>query len=180
VYSVGLGHDISFDLALAKTTPCEIFGFDPTPKTRAWLATQSLPECFHYIPIGLANQDGLVNFAMPSDPTFDDFSIVRSNKGPFVSCEVRRLASLAKQLGHDRIDLLKMDIEGAEYQVIDDICQGTLLPSQLLVEFHHRIDGAHIRDTLSAIAKLRKVGYLLFDVSSSGRELSFISVNRLS
>jgi FkbM family methyltransferase len=174
VYSVGLGHDISFDLALAKAIPCEIFGFDPTPKTRQWIATQPLPGNFHYVPLGLADQDGLVNFAMPSDPSFDDFSIARPIKGAFVACEVRRLTSLAKQLGHDKIDLLKMDIEGAEYRVIDDICSGTLLPSQMLVEFHHRLDGAHIRDTLQAIAKLRKTGYLLFDVSASGRELSFV------
>jgi FkbM family methyltransferase len=174
VYSVGLGHDISFDVALAKITRCEIFGFDPTPKTQSWLATQSPPECFHYIPLGLADRDGVADFSMPSDPTFDDFSLVRRNSGPFIACEVRRLGSLAKQLGHSKIDLLKMDIEGAEYQVIDDICEGTLLPLQMLVEFHHRIDGAHVRDTIQAIDKLRKVGYRIFNVSSSGRELSFI------
>lgn len=174
IYSVGLGHDISFDLAIAETTACEIFGFDPTPKTKAWLDQQSLPTCFHYVPIGLADQDGVLNFGMPSDPSFDDFTLVRGHTGETVSCEVGRLTTLASRLGHDKIDLLKMDIEGAEYRVIDDICGGSLLPTQLLIEFHHRIDGAQISDTMLSIARLRQVGYLLFSVSASGRELSFV------
>ena len=179
IYSVGLGHDISFDLALAAEITCEIFGFDPTPKTRAWLTTHPLPACFHYVPVGLADRDGLLEFGLPSDPSFDDFSLVRKDKAEFVLCEVQRLSSLAAKLRHTRIDLLKMDIEGAEYQVIDDLCSGSLLPAQLLIEFHHRINDAHIRDTLRSIAKLRDAGYLLFAISPSGRELSFVHVDAL-
>jgi hypothetical protein len=44
-----------------------------------------------------------------------------------------------QQLGDTAIDLLKMDIEGAEYAVIRDIVTMKLLPRVLLVEF----DEAH-------------------------------------
>ncbi|GIS18490.1 MAG: hypothetical protein CM15mP120_04060 [Pseudomonadota bacterium] len=42
-----------------------------------------------------------------------------------------------RDLGHDHLDVLKMDIEGAEYAVLDDMLQSNILPDQLLVEFHH-------------------------------------------
>lgn len=67
-------------------------------------------------------------------------------------------STLAGNLSHGTIDLLKMDIEGAEYRVIDDICRGSLLPAQLLIEFHHRIDGAQIENTMRSIACLRQIG----------------------
>lgn len=44
-----------------------------------------------------------------------------------------------QQLGDTSIDLLKMDIEGAEYAVIRDIVATKLLPRLLLLEF----DEAH-------------------------------------
>ena len=37
-----------------------------------------------------------------------------------------------------RIDILKMDIEGAEYDVIDDIINSPVPIAQVLIEFHHR------------------------------------------
>jgi hypothetical protein len=40
-----------------------------------------------------------------------------------------------RQEGDTSIDLLKMDIEGAEYAVINDIVVSELLPRLLLVEF---------------------------------------------
>ena len=180
VYSVGLGHDISFDLSLAEATKCRIFGFDPTPKARKWIEQQQLPPSFQYIPVGLAERDGFLDFGVPSQPSFDDFTLVRGHTGQTVTCEVAKLSTLAHRLGHTKIDLLKMDIEGAEYRVIDDICDGSLLPGQLLIEFHHRIDGAQISDTRRSIARLRGVGYQLFNVSPSGRELSFVRKCELS
>ena len=44
---------------------------------------------------------------------------------------------MMRDLGHDHLDVLKMDIEGAEYAVLDDMLQSDILPDQLLVEFHH-------------------------------------------
>jgi hypothetical protein len=44
-----------------------------------------------------------------------------------------------QQMGDASIDMLKMDIEGAEYAIIKDIVEMKLLPRLLLVEF----DEAH-------------------------------------
>lgn len=79
-----------------------------------------------------------------------------------------------KDLGHSRIDILKMDVEGAEYDVIDEINNSDIRPKQFLVEFHHRFPGIGIKRSKEAIDKIRNMGYLLFSVSSTGEEFCFI------
>jgi hypothetical protein len=57
--------------------------------------------------------------------------------------------------------LLKIDIEGFEYEVIDDILRKSIDIRQICVEFHHFIKGINIWNTLKAIASLRAAGYIM-------------------
>jgi len=66
-----------------------------------------------------------------------------------------------RELGHEYIDILKMDIEGAEYDVIKDIHHLNIRPQQILVEFHHRFPGVGIKRTKEAIEELYSMGYQL-------------------
>ena len=52
-----------------------------------------------------------------------------------VQVEVKTLETIMTQLGHKHIDVLKMDIEGAEYDVIENILSAQLLITQILIEF---------------------------------------------
>ena len=78
------------------------------------------------------------------------------------------------KLGHDRLDLLKMDIEGAEYEVLDAFLAAPKQMDQLLVEFHHRFPGLRKAKTADIIGRHHAIGYHIFAVSSSGREISFL------
>jgi len=81
------------------------------------------------------------------------------------------------ELGHDHIDLLKMDIEGAEYTVIENLVRERVDIRQLLVEFHHHyrhIDGMSAERTKEAVQKLNRAGFKIFHLSPSGEEYSFI------
>jgi hypothetical protein len=42
---------------------------------------------------------------------------------------------------------MKMDIEGAEYEVLDGLLSSPIKPTQLLVEFHHRFPGIGLEKT---------------------------------
>ena len=184
VYSFGLGEDISFDLALMERTGCQVFGFDPTPRSIAWVRAQQLPPGFQLQELGVAGYDGKASFAPPRDPTHVSHSMVApagsgnasgnasGDASGKVEFEVRRLPTLMKELGHDRLDLLKMDVEGAEYEVIDDLLAQGLRPRQLLVEFHHGAHGIRLAKTESSLKKLRQAGYAIFDVQPSGHEFS--------
>ena len=84
------------------------------------------------------------------------------------------LSSVAKKLGHSHIDLLKMDIEGAEYEVLEGLLASPTMPDQLLVKFHHRFRGIGLDKTAKVIRRLRNAGYRIFAVSVTGREVSFL------
>ncbi len=79
-----------------------------------------------------------------------------------------------RMLGHTRIDVLKMDIEGAEDGAIADLLRSGPLPNQVLVEFHHRWAEVGLERTKRAVAALRSRGYRLFAVSASGTEYGFV------
>jgi len=175
VYSAGVGRDISFDLALIEAFECYIHAFDPTPRSVAWIASQALPERFFFHPYGLSNQDGMCAFFAPDDPGHVSYTAIhdRNDKQP-VLLPVQRWATVTKLLGHTHIDILKMDIEGSEYAVIDDLPDAETLPQQILVEFHHQRSGLGLEKTKKAIATLNSLGYKIFHISDTGREYSFV------
>lgn len=179
IYSFGVGGDISFDLQLMKRFHLHVHAFDPSPESVAWIEKQDLPDEFHFYPYGLAAKDGEISFAEPSDPgihsLFSTHSEGKAGEGLVQHVlPVHRLATIVKKLGHQKIDILKMDIEGAEYEVIEDIITLPLPVSQVLIEFHHRFTHIGLKKSREAIAKLNRAGYKIFKVSASGEEFSFI------
>ena len=175
VYSFGVGNDISFDSELINKYGVKVYAFDPTPKSADWLKTQQLPANFYFYQKGLASYDGKAEFALPDNPEHVSATILTKNsKQGYFQADVNTLQTLMKELGHTKIDILKMDIEGAEYDVIENILASNISIAQLLIEFHHRFENVGTIKTKNVIRQLRKAGYMIFDVSASGEEISFI------
>jgi FkbM family methyltransferase len=170
VYSFGVGEDISFDLGLIEKFDVVVYAFDPTPKSVAWINVQHLPANFKFQAIGLADFDGNALFIPPDNPQFVSYKMVMVNKGPESegsdSLPVNRMVTIMGELGHTHIDILKMDIEGSEYAVIDDIKGSNIRPRIILLEFHHRWPEFGVYKTKQAINTLREMGYQLFNVSA--------------
>ncbi|MBN1257229.1 MAG: FkbM family methyltransferase [Planctomycetes bacterium] len=180
IYSFGIGEDISFDRELLEACGGQIHGFDPTPKAIAWLKQQTLPQNYFSHFYGLAEFDGEAVFMPPAEAEYTSYAMTfpaQVNQGKaateVVTAPVKRLVTIMKVLGHTRIDLLKMDIEGAEYAVINDILRSDLRPRQWLIEFHHR-GRTNLYQTWLAVRSLRRCGWQLFHVSDTGYEFSFI------
>jgi FkbM family methyltransferase len=117
----------------------EIHGFDPTPESADWIRQQTLPPSFQHHPVAIGGYDGEMIFELPQavgqcaraiDPNSPP-----AGKTTAVPC--KKLSSIAAVLGHKRIALLKMDIEGSENGDIEDLLNKTLKVDQILVEFHH-------------------------------------------
>ena len=175
LYSFGVGRDISFERAMIDRYGLTVHAFDPTPLALGWAKSQQLPERFYLHELGLAAYDGSAWFQPPTKLKFESFSMVRrSGLGAVIEAPVRRLQTLAEMLGHIRVDVLKMDIEGAEYEVLRDILAGRIGIGQILVEFHHRWKEVGPAQTRQAIASLEAAGYLVAAVSSGGTEYTFV------
>ena len=176
VYSVGVGSNIDFDLALIEELKLAVYAFDPTPRSIEWIKKQSLSKSFKFIPVGLGSNDGEMEFFPPRKESSTHFSPVDryDNLGvETIKAPVKTLKSLAQEFGHQTIDLLKMDIEGAEYDVIDNLEEQEVEINQILIEFHHMYKGISLDDTKNAIDKLRKLGFELFHISQRTYEFSF-------
>lgn len=173
VYSFGLGRDVSFEESLINDIGCEIHAFDPTPLSKEYVHALDQNPKLHVHAFGLSSIDGEKGFGAPLEGDCS-FSTRRIAGDGSVRLPVRRLVTLMRELGHYRIDLLKMDIEGEEYEVVDDMLGQGIVPGQLLVEFHHAWNIADLNDTKAAVKKLRAMGYKIFDISAAGREFSFI------
>jgi FkbM family methyltransferase len=174
VYSFGIGEDISFDLALIKRFGCTVHAFDPTPRSLEWCRKQSLPPQFVLHDFGLADRDGTITFFAPENPTHVSHSTVHPGGGASVTVPVRSLSTIMKDLGHSRLDILKMDIEGSEYAVLEQFTKDRPDVAQLLVEFHHRFPEVGPAKTEASLDALGRAGYKLFCISDSLEEYSFI------
>jgi hypothetical protein len=119
-----------------------------------------LPPEFHFHPEGIARHDGEEAFYLPPREDWVSHSIIpaRQYANQTVRLPVLRLSTAMKRLGHSQIDILKMDIEGAEYAVIEDIVSSEIPINQLLVEFHHRLSSLGTKKTGQALALLDQYG----------------------
>ncbi len=174
VYSFGLGEDISFDLSIINKYNCTVFGFDPTPKVVNWLSKQNLPEKLVYIPLALAATDGELTFYSPTNENNVSHTIIKHKTSKEILVQSKCLKSILKDLGHTNIDLLKMDIEGFEYGVIENMVSENIYPKQLLVEFHHFFPEIGNIKTEKMIKFLEKNNYKLYSIADSFCEYSFV------
>lgn len=174
VYSGGVGKDITFEFALANDYGCRIYLFDPSPTGKNTIAALSMPTNIHYSPVGLAGKDSTVSFGEPVNPLEGSY---RLGGEQTVEFECRSISSLMKENGHDQIELLKIDIEGFEYEVIEDIISNRLSIRQIAVEFHDFYKDINRSSTRKAIRLLKENGYQL--IHKRGHDYTFTKFDRL-
>ncbi|XP_077984798.1 uncharacterized protein LOC144439386 [Glandiceps talaboti] len=119
VYSIGIGEDWSFDEAMAGYG-CDVFSFDPSIHQPSHKHSEKV--WFHSFGLMDRNTDKYYGRGM------DAFTSEQ--------WKVRTLEGLMGEMDHQhyKIDILKMDIEGAEWQVLSQLlAKGTLQYVKLLV-----------------------------------------------
>lgn len=168
IYSAGVGRDISFEKALADKTGAQILLLDPTPPAAT---TMSMKENYHpnfvFLQMGLAGSNTSQLFSCIENIQGGSFSSLSSKQNDdSVLLPCVRLSTLMEQQGHSYLDLLKMDIEGSEYDVLLDIHESNIQIGQICVEFHHWLRaGSKRRQTISSIFRLLNKGYVLAHVN---------------
>jgi FkbM family methyltransferase len=161
VLAGGAGRDISFELELAGRLGCRVALFDPSPTGREMMANlPQLPDTLRFFPLGLAGRSSRVSFALPSDPNEGSFRVAtpaQSVSGIEFECLGPRDSMLRAAM--DSLELLKLDIEGFEYDFIDAMLRANIRPAQIAVEFHHFMPGISMMKTLAVTRQLLRAGY---------------------
>ena len=121
IYSLGSDGNFAFEEAVSKKTLCEIHTFDCT------VSKDRLPAI------------------LPARVTYHSICLGSDEE---VTSQYRSLGSLMREFGHKRVDLLKMDIEGFEYRVVEAMYGSFLkeggknLPLQIAFEQHFLTSGS--------------------------------------
>ena len=133
---------MSFSQALHDKFDVNIYAFDPTPKSKKYVESHPLyaSNRFHFEYIGLSDVDEYVKFYLPENESYvsgSAFSHKGSAKVP-IEVSMKCLDTISKELGHDHIDILKMDIEGSEFKVVDGLNKVNIPIGQICLEVHNR------------------------------------------
>jgi len=189
-YCIGAGEDISFDIELQTMYDCEVVIFDPTPyginhfeelkrhvaagqpfRTKAehhpytYRIDAEQMARIKFVPIGVWDRKTTLTLHDPQREDYPSYSaLLFSESAKTMQAPVDRLASLMADLGHGAVDLVKIEIEGAEYKVIETIIEDRLDIKAILVEFdevYNPKDKAYHFRIKQACSALRKAGYVL-------------------
>jgi FkbM family methyltransferase len=172
-YCVGCGEDISFDLSVIDCFGCDVYGFDPTPRSIAYVQkiAGENPK-YHFYDVGLWDKEDTLKFFVPKNPSHVSHSLVNLQKTEeYLSINVQRLSHIMKDLGHENIDLLKIDIEGAEYKVIESVIEDDIDVKIICVEYDERLnplDNKYKERIRNSINSLIEAGYSLVCAQGNG------------
>jgi hypothetical protein len=166
VYSMGGNNQWEFELDILAKTPCQVHTFDCTGNIARFQKPQHPRLTFHHICLGSEH--------VP-------YNEGQQCKGGICG-DILTLYQIQTMLGHKRIDLFKMDIEGYEWPIFEswpelgDTNQAAdmVLPMQILVELHYqtqmpalwlpgqkrsRVDFKFAKDMVKLQEHLLKAGY---------------------
>lgn len=188
-YGVGAGEDISFEIGLINQYGCEVHCFDPTPRAQRHVehlrrntfnglptsindsvhsrydVDQGCLSRLHFHAFGLWSQDRIMRFYAPENPAHVSHSIVNLQRtADYFEADCRTLETVMTTLGHTKLSLLKLDVEGAEYEILASILNGAIRPAVLCVEFdegYHPMDDEYLSRILNMVRRVKAQGYRL-------------------
>lgn len=179
VLSAGIGEDISFDLELIRLKQCRIIGIDPTKKAKRFIE-RNPNEQFSFLLKALYSQNNKkIKVYKNTNPSYVSESITDSHdmvsNSEFHEVETISISDLLNI--YTDVSVLKMDIEGAEYAVINSLTKLDI--PQICVEFHHFCTDFTPYDTTRCIMHLNDMDYVVvYGKSLQGALKDVTLVNR--
>merc|ERR1719197_244129 len=155
MYSFGSSGDSCFESDFSRLLPnCEVHIFDPT--------SEEVNGNWTYHKYGLGGENH-------RETTF--WNQRTQCKTSCENCQMKTLKEIMRLLGHTHVDVMKVDIDGAEWRSFDSMFQdfGSTLPiSQILLEATGldipRIPPTDLRPDVSLLHALRERGFRVFSM----------------
>jgi len=175
IISAGVGEDISFDLGLIERRACKVIGIDPTIKSHNYIESMSLPGDFVLIKKALGTTSGsIIKFFKNKNPHHVSESILSThnsvNNFDYYLAETIDMQSLFDT--YKNISVIKMDIEGSEYEVLKSLNTIPDSVRQICVEFHHFCTDKTTEDTREIIDILGNHGFVNYTEKPSSKPLA--------
>lgn len=172
IVDAGCSYEADLSRHMMHTYGARAFGVDPTRKHEAPLRTleQESGGRFTLIQAAIAAQDGTLTFneslTNESGSIFNDHYNMRNFESRSYEVEALSLPGLMQRLGVPQVDLLKLDLEGAEYDLLNAVSAADLAPfRQIFVEFHHNaVPHLTPADTQARVHKLESLGLRSFSL----------------
>ena len=145
IYCVGAHTDIAHDIDLAKLTGGDVNIFDPDPIARDYFnnvtADLSCKNQLHFHEYAINIEDKSCTFYKASKP--GEFgSLIKtgwSKSTPLLDetlqIESYTLKTVMKMLDHNSIDILKLDAEGLECDILENILECKIHPTIITIDF---------------------------------------------
>uniref|UniRef100_A0A0G4GH26 Methyltransferase domain-containing protein n=1 Tax=Chromera velia CCMP2878 TaxID=1169474 RepID=A0A0G4GH26_9ALVE len=162
VYSFGVASDISFEQEIHERTQCLIRTFDIEIPNKNVVEEMSKMPRLDFVLGGLAVHDRI---HMSHADCMEARGGVCNDQEKFQESNFLSLPSIMKFYGDEHLSILKIDIEGAEWDVLESLLavEGQELPfSQLLVEFHRETHLVDERKAVKVFEGLEKRGFRIF------------------
>lgn len=154
VFDVG-GYRGDFAALIHERYGCRVFVFEPHPAFhRACVDRFAAVEAIQPLNYGLSDIEG--SFGLTD--SVDGSSFISERKGdlPELECRLRALPDVLEELGVERIGLMKINIEGGEYDLLQSMADRDLFGrvDSLQIQFHDFAEDAvrrreAIQDALS-------------------------------
>jgi FkbM family methyltransferase len=153
VLSAGAGTDTSFEALLVDRFGCRVHVLDPVPTAAAHVADAHAHEpriTFEHA--ALWTEDTDLTFHEPEIPGHVSHSATDLHRTPvaFLSA-ARSVGSLRAEHGWDRVDLLKISAEGAEFAIIDSVLAAAEPVRTICVEFAQPAPVHRVEDAIAAL-----------------------------
>jgi FkbM family methyltransferase len=100
-----------------------IHSFEPNPEVFTWLARNVDLNCFrnaHVSRLALADSNGQANFFLPTNRAWTNGSLVQgfTDQTDVLVVKTMRFDTYCREFGIKKVDLIKIDTEGAEVKVL--------------------------------------------------------------
>jgi FkbM family methyltransferase len=159
-WCVGAGADVTFDIDLLNRHGARVRSFDPFHVFGEMAQRQANDNpLYSFHEVAVAPADGPLIMWGRQDLEQGGVSAVNLY-GTRQSFERpgKTLATLKNELGDERVDLLKLDIEGSEYDVLENADLKALGVRVLCIELHGSVPARRAIDLVDGI---RSQGYML-------------------
>ncbi|UAA39553.1 FkbM family methyltransferase [Paraneptunicella aestuarii] len=132
IYSLGVLSDTQFDDAISHTYGCSVYLFDPSNIAKDHIEKVNNPK-FVFSQVGVWKETCDIEFSTPKYGGSPSMILKYDGKHFVHRCV--DLKEILEQNNHTHIDLVKMDIEGAAFGVINRMLDIEVYPGQIIAEF---------------------------------------------